>query len=159
MKRIPPHIAWPMMIVGFLLLGITWSIGVVVASQSDGGPAVVADYYEKAISWDDEIKRRTQSDAFNWEITIELTNSNTGPILITTLHDAQGHPVDGLNGSIQASRPQEAQPVATMKLLPSDTEPGTYISPFPQHAKGLWDFHLDAEHDTLIVYTTIRQEF
>ena len=159
MKRIPPHIGWPLMVVGFLALGVTWSLGVVVASQSDGGPAVVTDYYEKAISWDDEIKRRTQSEAFDWDIAIKVVNGETGPELITTIRDAQGIPVDGFTGSMKAARPQEAQPVATLQLLPSHTEPGVYRSPFPQLTKGLWDFQIDAENGTRIVYTTIRQEF
>ena len=159
MKRIPPHIAWPLMIVGFLLLGVTWSLGVVVASQSDGGPAVVNDYYQKAINWDQEIKRRARSDAFKWSLSMELKNSSTDPTLVTTILDAMGEPVDGFQGSIIATRPQIAEPVAVLHLVELETAPGVYVSAFPQLSKGIWDFKIDAENDAAVVYTTMRKEF
>ena len=158
MKRIPPHIGWPLMIIGFLLLGVTWSMGVVVASQSDGGPEIVADYYEKAISWDEEAKRRARSDAQNWDISVSVQQESEGPMLLINILDAKGNPVEGLTGSVVALRPQKAQPIANLSLAPSQAT-GLYTSPFPSLTRGLWDFRIEAEVDTLVVYTTIRKEF
>ena len=147
------------MIVGFLLLGITWSISVVVASQSDGGPAIVDDYYQKAISWDQEAKRRAQSDAYNWNIEIELSHESSTPLLTTTIRDANGNPVEGFQGSIRVMRPHKAQPVTMVPLNHSAKAAGTYTSYIPQLTRGLWDFQIDAHKDELLVYTTIRKEF
>lgn len=158
MKRIPPHIGWPLLIIGFLLLGVTWSMGVVVASQSDGGPEIVEDYYEKAISWDDEAQRRARSDAQNWDISITVQRDNEDPVLFVNILDANGNPAEGLTGSVYALRPQKAQPIAKLAITPSQTA-GLYTSPFPSLTPGLWDFRIEAEADPFIVYTTIRKEF
>jgi len=158
MKRIPPHIGWPLLIIGFLLLGVTWSMGVVVASQSDGGPEIVDDYYEKAISWDEEAQRRARSDAQNWDISVSVQQNGEEPVLSVNILDANGNPVEGLTGSVYALRPQKAKPIAKLSITPSHTA-GLYTYPFPSVTRGLWDFRIEAEVGTLPVYTTIRKEF
>ena len=156
MKRLPPHIGWPLLIVGFLVLGVTWSIGVVIASQSDGGPAIVEDYYEKAIAWDQEAQRRAESDAQHWQISISKKTSNE---LSVQILDEQGTPVDGLTGIISAQKPSDSKPIAELPLTPSDTQPGVYTASFSDFSRGLWDIHIDAEIDSRVVYTTQRKEF
>ena len=156
MKKLPPHIGWPLLIVGFLALGITWSIGVVIASQSDGGPAVIEDYYQKAIAWDQEAKRRAQSDARDWQISISMQDPST---LALQIEDIDGTPVIELTGSLAVQRPHDSKPMAQLPLTPSASISGLYTVKFSDFSKGLWDFHIDAENDSDVVYTTIRKEY
>ena len=158
MKRIPPHIAWPLLIVGFLALGITWSLGVVVASQSDGGAAVIDNYYEKAVAWDEEAALRAKSNAQGWLVDIDRLIGDP-PSLVITILSPSGEPVTGLTGTVQTLRPQKSTPIKQVPLTESSTNPGQYLIPFSESAPGLWDFALDARKDTFLVYTTIRKEF
>lgn len=158
MNQIPPHITWPLVIIGFLLLGIGWSIGVVIASRSDGGAEVIDNYYEKAVDWDAEAALRTLSEAQRWKVEIDVQQTDT-LALIVSIYDNQGEPARGLIGTITAFRPQKSKPIQQSILKESEAVPGAYSVPFEAPAPGLWDFEIMAKKDTNIVYTTIRKEF
>ncbi len=51
-REIPPHILYPGMVVGILLMSVLAHIVLLVMASADGGPQVVPDYYEKAANWD-----------------------------------------------------------------------------------------------------------
>ena len=158
MKRLPPHIAWPLFIVGFLALGITWSISVVVASQSDGGAAVIDNYYEKAVAWDNEASLRAYSNQQGWRLAIDRIDANP-PRLVILITSTDGTPATGLAGTLKALRPQKSSPVLQRALTESIDTPGQYSVPFSEFTPGLWDFAIDARRDTILVYTTVRKEF
>ena len=52
MRRIPPQIFWPGLVIGILLMSVTAHVVLIVKASSDGGAQAVPDYYEKAANWD-----------------------------------------------------------------------------------------------------------
>lgn len=56
-KSVPPHILYPGMVIGILLMSVIAQMTIVYKATSDGGAQVVPDYYEKASHWDDEQAR------------------------------------------------------------------------------------------------------
>ena len=57
MRRIPPQILYPGMVIGILSMSVIAHIILIVNAASDGGAQVVPDYYEKAVNWDAEQAR------------------------------------------------------------------------------------------------------
>ena len=57
LRRIPPHILYPGLVIGILTMSVTAHVYLIVMAASDGGAQVVPDYYEKAQSWDAEQAR------------------------------------------------------------------------------------------------------
>lgn len=159
--RLPPHIGWPLLIVGLLLISITASVGTFVIANADGGAQVVDDYYRQAVHWNETAARRAASAALGWEAAVTIRPEGTAAGLRgvdVLLRDRQGAPVTGLHGTVRALRPQRAGAVAAIPLAPVPDVPGLYRQQMPIDAAGLWDFEITAERDTSIFVTTVRIE-
>ena len=161
MKRLhlPPHIAWPLFIVGLLSLSVVTVTITVIAARSDGGPQVIDDYYQKAVNWDEAAALQAASDALGWqaEIVIRPASEASRPVEVM-LRDREGQPVAEVQGTIRAFRPHRAQAVAERPLAAVAETPGLYRQTFPIQQAGLWDFEIVAMQDSLRFQTTIRKE-
>lgn len=159
---LPPHVGWPLLVVGLLSISISASVYTLFAAQSDGGPEVVSDYYEKGVHWDERRAARQAGDALAVTVDVEPStdparhDTRLRPVVVT-VRDSTGRPVDALRGSIRAFRPQIADPVATIPLSATET-PGVYRQMVPVTASGLWDFELDVTRDGQALATTVRVE-
>lgn len=158
---LPPHIGWPLFIVAILLTGVTGAVLTVIAAHSDGGAQVVEDYYEKASNWDATAARRAASKALGWTTTVQVLDraptAVTRPVQVT-IRDAQDAPVAGLEGTVQARRPELAGVVGEAPLAPVADQPGTYEVDLPVLRPGLWDFDIAAQRGTEVYETSIRRE-
>ena len=158
--RLPPHIAWPMFIVGLLSMSVATVVITVVAARSDGGPQVIDDYYQKAVNWDETAALQAASDALGWQADIVIPsspgNATASPVEIILL-DREGQPITDAQGTIRASRPHRADVVAERPLTVTET-PGLYREAFPINQAGLWDFEIIAVQDSLRFQTVIRKE-
>ena len=163
MKRLhlPPHITWPLFIVGLLSMSVVTVVITVVAARSDGGPQVIDDYYRKAVNWDETAALQAASDALGWQADIAIPsdplNTTARPVDIT-LVDREGRPIAEAQGTIRAFRPHRAQAVAERPLTAVPETPGLYRQVFPIQQAGLWDFEIIARKDTMTFITTIRKE-
>ena len=158
--KLPPHITWPLFIVGLLGMSVTTVVITVVAARSDGGAQVIDDYYQKAVNWDETAALQAASDALGWhaEIVLPPDSQNTMPRLVeVTLRDREGRPIESAQGAIRAFRPHRAGVVAERPLTPAET-PGLYRQALPINQGGLWDFEIVAVRDTSTFITTIRKE-
>ena len=160
-KGIPPHIAWPLFVIGLLVLGVGWSLSVVFASRSDGGAQVVENYYEKAIEWDARSELLRKSAEAGWTVNLEYVSpgptSEAGVVEIV-FKDKEGEPISNLEGKVRAFRPQKTQPIAELTVSGSMVQPGIYRQAFPNAASGLWDFEIDVVQDSFRFLKTIRTE-
>ena len=159
--KLPPHITWPLFIVGLLSMSVVTVVITVVAARSDGGPQVIDDYYQKAVNWDETAALQAASDALGWqaELVIPLNPPQTTPRLVeVTLRDREGRPVAEAQGTIRAFRPHLAEAVAEHPLTAAPETPGLYRQSLPIHQAGLWDFEIIATQDSLRFQTTIRKE-
>ena len=160
-KALPPHIAWPLFVVGLLVLGVTYSMWVVFASRSDGGVQIIENYYEKAVDWDNRQKIIQASEAMGWhvEITPEQASSllPAGGLRVI-FKDSAGLLLEGLTATVKASRPQTTRVIREMELQSVSGAPGEYFHQFPEMGPGLWDFEITADKDTLKFVRMIRKE-
>ena len=158
--RLPPHITWPLFIIGLLTMNVVTVVITVMAARSDGGAQVIDNYYQKAVNWDETAALQAASDALGWQAEIVLPPDPQQPsprLVDVTLHDREGQPIDGAQGTIRAFRPHRADVVAERPLTASET-PGLYRQSFPINQDGLWDFEIVAVQDSLRFQTVIRKE-
>jgi len=154
---IPPHIRWPLFVITLLLISIAASSYTLFMAQSDGGAAVVENYYTKAKAWDQTARAQTAGNALNIDLQIgEAKGENHMRMLEVVVRDSSGTPVS-LSGMIRGRRPQLAAPVASVPLQPVEGQPGTYRQMLPVRERGIWDFEIDATRGTTAIQKTIRR--
>lgn len=156
---IPPHIAWPGFVVLLLLGTVVTMVSVLYAANSDGGAAVVDDYYQQAIHWDEAQRARTASAALGWTAEAVVHPAESGglvPVEVTVL-DRAGAPVEGLTGTLRARRADAAKATATLPLAASE-QPGVYRQLVPVPRGGVWDFEVEAARGDDRFLTTLRHE-
>jgi nitrogen fixation protein FixH len=146
-----------MAIVGLLSLSVIASLLTVFAARSDGGAQVIDDYYHKAANWDSTRALQAASDALGWQVDLTAEPAQgTARIVRLHLQNKHGEPVIGLQGTISAFRPQQAQMVDEAALI--ETEPGVYQQQLTMPQPGLWDFEIDATRDGTPFLKRIRLE-
>ena len=64
---IPPHIAWPGLVVGLLFISVGANIGLMMASRSDNGAQPEEGYYQKALAWDATQEARAAGKTLVWD--------------------------------------------------------------------------------------------
>lgn len=155
---LPPHIAWPLFVVALLGMSLMAGAYTVVAAYSDGGPQVVEGYYETASVRHEAAQRRAAAEALGLHLRVEMQPGVREGLqtVVLVVADRAGAPVEGLRGTLTASRPHLAAPVATVPLQAS--APGRYHMGIPQASAGLWDFHVEAKLGTTPFETTLRAE-
>ena len=106
--RIPAHIRWPMVVVALLLTSISWSSYTFYKAQSDGGPAIVENYYQKGKAWNETAQAQTAGRALDITLHIgEATGENHMRMVELVVRDSTGAPVE-LSGMLRGLRPHKA---------------------------------------------------
>jgi hypothetical protein len=157
LPTLPPNIAWPLMIVALLLTSITASSYTFYKAHSDGGPAIVNNYYEKGKHWNETAAAKKAGSGLVMDVAVLAPSENQAlrPVEVT-IRDAGGEPVTGFRGMLHALRPHKAAPVATVPLQPVDGRPGVFRQSLPVNATGVWDFQLDGTRGEVSVQKTVR---
>lgn len=148
-----------MLIVTLLGISITFSVYTLFAAQSDGGPAVVENYYEKGKNWNESSEARRNGDALSVDVDVQAAGAEKRlrPVVLT-VRDADGEPVSALRGTVRLYRPQTVKLQATIPLSPVAGEPGVYRQLLPIQSAGLWDVELHATRGSAAVSKTVRIE-
>ncbi|MEQ9104255.1 MAG: FixH family protein [Rhodothermales bacterium] len=167
MNRIPAQIAWPMAVVGLILLGMTSTFGVLIASRSDGGPRVIKQYYQKAVAWDSTAAVRQASVDLGWVLDVSRSRTDGQTELEVRIVDSDGRPISGLSGEMRLSRPQSTGVLERLPLEPYPT-PGTTpgatpaftLRAFPTvSGRGLWDVEVDVRTGETRFVGTVRRDW
>ncbi len=106
----------------------------------DPSVAVMPDYHERALRWDDQVSRRQQSDALGWRATIRLGDQSidgTTRQLTYQVVNSDGSPISGGVASLRFFHHTRAADVADRPL--AETSPGIYSAMLPITRPGLWD--------------------
>ena len=121
-----PIKVWPTAI--FALLGMNMLIvGVTVYyATNDPSAAVEADYYQKAVDWDQAVARRQASDLLGWNPQPRLVRSEAGTHLRLTLTDRDGHAVHG--AKVSAIVYHNARAATRFTVSRVDGVPGEYAA-------------------------------
>ena len=161
LPSLPPHIGWPLLIVGLLSISITASVYTLFAAQSDGGPAIIRNYYEKGKTWNQTAQARQRGTALDVSISVQPVPADAphDPSLrpvVVTVRDTSGTPLPGLQGRLRLFRPQTAGALATIPLSSVASEPGVYRQLLPIQSAGLWDVERTATVHGQPVSKTLR---
>ena len=157
LPKLPPNVAWPLMVVALLLTSITASAYTFHKAHSDGGPAIVNNYYEKGKHWNETAAAKKAGSGLVVDVAVLDPSENQAlrPVEVT-IRDADGAPVAGLTGMLRALRPHKAAPVATVPLQPVEGRPGVFRQSLPVDARGVWDFQIDGMHHDVSIQKTVR---
>jgi hypothetical protein len=153
----PPSIRWPALIVVLLSISISFSVYTLFAAQSDGGPAIVNDYYQKGKNWNETAETRRRGERLSMDVVVEPAGDEKRlrPVVLTVRSPA-GDPVVDLQGAARLYRPQTVEVLATVPLSPVPGQPGTYRQLMPIQSTGLWDVELHATHGGKPLSKTVR---
>lgn len=134
---------WGSVVVAFLILQLV--IGGLAFNLATGDPsvAVMPDYHQRALNWDDEMARRKRSDQLGWQAAISWgevivgESGESGREVVVVVKDAAGNAVTSGDASIQFFHHTRAADVSTLKL--EERGSGEYAATLPMSKQGLWD--------------------
>lgn len=128
-------------------------------AHSDPSFAVVPDYYDKGVAWDETKRRRAASDALGWSVLF-IAGPDDGFVqerdLTLTLVDADKKPVEG--AQVRASAFHIARSAEPVELTFEPDSPGLYTERKRLLPAGIWEFHIEATRGEQAFTTTLRLE-
>ncbi len=139
-----------------LLLGVLVTVQGVLFSLSTNDPtfSVERDYYQKAITWDEQQRRQAQSDALGWQIQGAIDSSATDATLRLELRDAHGAPIRFAHVEVEAFANARASQV--QRLNPTERTPGSYEASLHVAQGGLWEVRVSAQRNVDTYTQTLR---
>lgn len=144
-KRIPAHILYP----GLVFLMLTGSVAAQMvllgAALSGDGPQVEGDYYQRALSWDEDKAARDLMAHLGWSVEVTpVTHLKRGQVeLLLQCVDQHGEPLSGLEGMVTAQHVSLVKVLAKKPLARVPHQPGTYRIMVSSTKLGLWDVHIE----------------
>lgn len=104
----------PLMIVaGLSAVVVANAIMIGIALAHPSVPAT-SDHWAESLRWQDELERRAHSRALGWSLA-SLERDHEGVAL--EVHDAQGHPLAGLRGTLTLRRADTGSGDQTLELV------------------------------------------
>lgn len=152
MINIPPRILYPGLIIGLLSLSITMSFAGLYFAQSDGGPQVVPDHYEKSVEYDETYRARADAIELGWDVRVDLEGTRGA---LTVVDDA-GDPVTDAQGTLTFYRPEKAEPVAAVPLAERPDEPGVYRFEDATNRPGHWNLDVQLQRGDDVYVEQLR---
>ncbi len=135
---------WPAIIIGVLSVHAIACLIVVMIASNDPSQAIIPDYYEKAVAWDDHQKQLADNAALGWTCTIEpsVSADMLGQRSVRiSVHDRQGQPVEGATVTLRAFHHARGNEV--YEAMFRDAGLGEYTAMVPLRRDGLWTFEVD----------------
>ena len=143
---------WMAFVVGiFVSQAALWAFAITLVA-SDESHAIVSDYDERALEWDDHVRRRKDSAALGWSAVVELEpTSDETPLLVVELADAHAQPIADAEVEVTLFHQARAAERTRLSLLPDGA--GRYASLAPMTRSGKWRLELQARrgNDELVV--------
>lgn len=140
----------PAVVLGFLGTHMLFIFTAITLAVGDPSFAVVPDYYQKAVDWDEHKAERAASEALDW--TVEITPSRTVSIrgeraIEVAVHDARGNPVNGADVSVSVYHHARASKVIESELATTG-DPGHYAATLDMRNEGVWNITLRITRDS-----------
>lgn len=154
----PPHVLWPAVIAGALVLHVVATLVTVGIASSNPSYAVEEDYYKKAVSWDARRAQERHNAELGWRLDFQIVptgSPSAQPTLAVRLSDAGGHPLDGAAVSVEAFHNARADQILRAELARDGD--GRYSAPLAMRRSGVWElrFTVDRGGD-LFTHTETR---
>ncbi len=124
----------------FLIQAVIWTVAI-SATANDPSLAVVADYDEKALKWDEEKARRTASAQLGWhsEIVVDSESDIYGFRNVRIkLQDANLVPIE--NATVELTAFHRARAAEPQRIKISGQGNGIYSGFVQVRKNGMWQF-------------------
>jgi nitrogen fixation protein FixH len=138
-----PAKAWPLAIVGVLVVTVAANVLLFAAANDPGASVVERDYYRRALDWDRTQAERARSAALGWRTGATFRGVAPGRAhLELILRDGAGAPVTGARVEVEgvhnlaADRPQ--------RWVLEETTPGLYAADANVPLAGRWELDVTA---------------
>ncbi|MBX7169167.1 MAG: FixH family protein [Pirellulales bacterium] len=138
---------WGAVIVGLLLFQIAACLLIIYLATSDASMAVVPEYHEKALHWDDAQAAQRASDALGWQAswafddTVDVLGRRE---IRLSLHDASGRPVGGAMPTVEVFHHAHAAAAERFTLVELGSGSGLYSFVARVSRPGIWELRLRA---------------
>ena len=140
---------WGSMIVGLLSLSVGLSVMGAVFATHGKSVMVEADYYNKAIHWDQQETMQRASDDLGWKMDLKVGDTATTGgerALILTVTDKDGLPVE--NAQVSVSYFHHARALELHQADLKSVGSGQYATSTLLDRKGLWEFRVTIRRGT-----------
>jgi hypothetical protein len=140
------RIRWPLIIGGLLATHVGAMMLAVQIASGDSGHAVLPDYYDKAVGWDDRRAEERESARLGWDVSIApgaFADEDGRRPLRFVLRDRLGEPLEG--ATLTARVWHHAVGDAIDLAVEPGAEPGLYVARPPMARPGRWQCELTVE--------------
>jgi nitrogen fixation protein FixH len=137
---------WISLIVGLFLVAGAFNAVLLVKATSDPSFAVVPDYYEKALRWDEKLAQDRKNLELGWQLSLELSRApgSRGEVeILARLQDRQGRALAG--AALELSALHKARAARVLQATLEDGGDGSYRGRLPLSRPGLWELSLVAQ--------------
>lgn len=147
------------MIVGLLGLQVAGGVFAIILATGDESVAVVPDYHQRALQWDDEMAVRRASEKLGWTCDVQqiamADNGSAG--LVAALTDDRGETIDVAQGTLQWYQHIRANDVRQLAIRAGTLDTMRLDDCFD--ANGLWEVTIDvtdAEGNRFVHSVTLK---
>lgn len=134
---------WMAFVVGiFVSQGALWVFAISMVAN-DSSHAIVSDYDQRALDWDDHVRRQRESASLGWSASIDLESPSAhrdGRVLVVKLADAQAQPIADADVEVTLFHQARAAERTTLALQPDGL--GRYEGVAPMNRRGKWRLEL-----------------
>lgn len=139
---------WPWIIVGLLGSHVLAMVVAVTIAVHDRSFAVVPNYYQRAVNWDEQQAQLRASEKLGWKVEVEASGQ-VDPlgrrVVSFVLSDAQGHAIPGTTLEVEYFHDAHGDEDHVVKLTPDAADPTHFTSLLPMRYAGEWEFHFTAK--------------
>jgi nitrogen fixation protein FixH len=135
---------WGSLVVGFLTLQVAIGVVAIVLATGDESVAIVPDYYEKALKWDEQMEAERASAQLGWShqlLVPSLADQRGRRTVMVRLFDAEGNPLSAAEGNLRVYHHARATDVQELRL--ESLGGGNYRAAAAMGQPGLWQVELE----------------
>ena len=136
-------IRWGGFVIGLLSLQVLIGVFAVMLATGDPSAAVVPDYYQKALHWDEKVKAEAESAKLGYKLLLTSVKSDPGVSLQAQLLNQNQRPVQIQSGTIRLFHHARGSDVTEALIDP--TESGSVFLANSFSVDGLWQVEFDAK--------------
>ncbi|GAA4468263.1 FixH family protein [Novipirellula rosea] len=138
-------IRWGGLVVGLLTLQVAVGVIAIMLATGDPSAAVLPDYYQKSLDWDNQRSSETASHELGWKIALVPIPGQHNATLQGVLTDADGEPVRIASGTVHMYHYARAADVKTFSIQANSNGVVVAEDCFP--VDGLWQIDIDVTND------------
>jgi nitrogen fixation protein FixH len=135
------HVLWILLFFFGAIIAVNIGFGVLALKTFPGED--VRHSYIQGLEYNQTLAERAREHALGWRASVGFSSQSTAPLVIVTLHDAAGAPIDGASLQGLLRRPVFAALDQPLRFEPMGQ--GVYQAKLNALAPGVWDLRAKAQ--------------